>query len=259
MELPDVLGLYKGQDPRRLELCVRFPQPIIDRDEKAQMSESPTNVVSQKNADHEIVAFDFDGTITTKDTFALFLRYYAGTPRWLGNIARLMPTFISYKLGRIDRHAVKAAVVHRFFAGRSIERIESMAESFARDVIPRYIRPAALAHVKAKLADANIGPDSLYMCSASIGPYLRYWARSTGIHPAHVMATELESDGATASGGLKGYNVWGANKVRRIFDQFAPQSVKILEAYGDTRGDWEMLHAAEASYFRPFRVSPISN
>lgn len=223
------------------------------------MSESPTYVVSSGSADNEIIAFDFDGTITTADTFALFLRYYAGTLRWLGNILRLMPTFIAYKVGRIDRHAVKAAVVNRFFAGEPIAKIESTAERFAKEIIPNYVRPAALAHVKAKLADRNVGPETLYICSASIGPYLRYWARSTGIHPAHVMATELESDGATATGGLKGYNVWGANKVRRIFDQFAPQSVKILEAYGDTRGDREMLHAAEASYFRPFRVSPISN
>jgi len=44
--------------------------------------------------EHEIVVFDFDGTITTRDTFALFLRYYAGSPLWLINITRLLPTFI---------------------------------------------------------------------------------------------------------------------------------------------------------------------
>lgn len=206
------------------------------------------------SADHEIVAFDFDGTITTADTFALFLRYYAGTPRWIVNIIRLMPTFITYKFGRIDRHAVKAAVVNRFFAGEATEAIEASAARFAADVIPPLVRPAALAHIQAKLADPDIGPESLYICSASIGPYLRHWARSQGIHEDYVMATELESQDGTATGKLEGYNVWGANKVRRIFDQFAPHSVKILEAYGDTRGDQEMLHAAQASFFRPFRV-----
>ena len=59
--------------------------------------------------------------------------------------------------------------------------------------------------------------------------------------------------------GISGYNVWGSNKVRRILDQFMPHSVRIIEAYGDTRGDREMLHAAEASFFQPFRVTPISD
>lgn len=209
--------------------------------------------------DHEIIVFDFDGTITTRDTFALFLRYYAGTFRWALKISALLPTFAAYKLGRIDRHAVKAAVVNAFFKGESGEKIESSAERFAADVIPPLIRPLALEHLKAKLAAPEIGRESLYICSASIGPYLRHWARSENIHHDNVMATELEIIDGTATGQLLGYNVWGANKVRRILDQFAPHSVKILEAYGDTRGDQEMLHAAEASYFKPFRVGAISN
>ena len=73
------------------------------------------------------------------------------------------------------------------------------------------------------------------------------------------MATELATDNGRITGEIEGYNVWGKNKVRRIFDQFAPHSVKIIEAYGDTRGDREMLHAAKASFFRPFRVTHISN
>ena len=73
------------------------------------------------------------------------------------------------------------------------------------------------------------------------------------------MSTELAVVGDRIAEGLTGYNVWGSNKVRRIFDQFAPHSVKIIEAYGDTRGDREMLHAAKASYFQPFRVTPFND
>ena len=209
--------------------------------------------------EHEIFVFDFDGTITTRDTFALFLRYYAGPTRWLFNIARLLPTFAAYKLGKIDRHAVKKAVIRRFFAGQLATDVETRAAQFAHDVIPKLIRPAARVRIDALLADPNCGAESLYICSASIGPYLRSWASSCGIQIANVMATELAINNGRIAGELKGYNVWGENKVRRIFDQFTPHSVKIIEAYGDTRGDREMLHAAEASFFKPFRVTPISN
>lgn len=215
--------------------------------------------ITSTEYDHEIFVFDFDGTITTRDTFALFLRYYAGTPRWLLNITRLLPTFATYKLGQIDRHAVKKAVICRFFAGKSQKDVEDRAKQFAQDVIPGLIRPAARERLDALLADPNCGPESLYICSASIGPYLRAWASSCGIQANHVMATELAINTEGITGELQGYNVWGQNKVRRIFDQFAPHSVRIIEAYGDTRGDREMLYAAKASFFQPFRVTPISN
>ena len=219
---------------------------FIDRENQADQSRL-----------HEIVVFDFDGTITTKDTFALFLRYYAGPAKWALNITALLPTFISYKLGIIDRHAVKQAVVRRFFKGHDEKTVEARAAQFAKDVIPALIRPAAQARLDALNTTTEFGqkfsPESLYICSASIGPYLRHWAKTQNISENRVLATELESQGGTLTGALKGYNVWGANKVRRIYDAFSPQSVLILEAYGDSRGDKEMLHAAKASFHKPFR------
>ena len=207
----------------------------------------------------EIYVFDFDGTITTHDTFALFLRYYAGPVRWAIKITQLLPTFISYKLGRIDRHAVKKAVINQFFAGELLADVESRAEQFAAEVIPGLIRPAAQNRIDELLNSPECGAESLYICSASISPYLKRWASSAGIHEKNVMSTELAVADNRIAEGLSGYNVWGSNKVRRIFDQFAPHSVQIAEAYGDTRGDREMLHAAKASYFKPFRVTPISD
>lgn len=223
------------------------------------MSHTPDMSEESTASAREIYVFDFDGTITTRDTFALFLRYYAGPIRWGFKIAQLLPTFAAYKLGRIDRHAVKKAVINRFFAGELFVDVEARAKQFATEVIPNLIRPQAIARLEELLESRDCGPESLYICSASIGPYLRYWASSCSIHEQNVMSTELAVAGDRIAEGLSGYNVWGSNKVRRIFDQFAPQSVTIIEAYGDTRGDWEMLHAAKASYFKPFRVTPISD
>ena len=223
------------------------------------MTSNHENKDQTGSAEAEIYVFDFDGTITTRDTFALFLRYYAGPFRWAIKIAQLLPTFISYKLGRIDRHAVKKAVINQFFAGELLADVESRAEQFAAEVIPGLIRPAAQNRIDELLNSPECGAESLYICSASISPYLKSWASSAGIHEQNVMSTELAVANNRIAEGLSGYNVWGSNKVRRIFDQFAPQSVQIAEAYGDTRGDREMLHAAKASYFKPFRVTPISD
>lgn len=213
------------------------------------MSQNPVNILPLP-PESGLVVFDFDGTITTKDTFALFLRYYAGFGKWLKNIVILAPTFISYKLGLIDRHKVKAAVINRFFKGETAASVEQQAAEFAKTVIPALIRPAAQLCFDEKKTDL----ESLYICSASIAPYLRHWAASQGLPKQHVLAVELEEEAGLLTGQIKGYNVWGENKVRRVNDAFRSGKVNIKEAYGDTRGDRELLNAAKASYFKPFRL-----
>ena len=196
----------------------------------------------------EIVVFDFDGTITTDDTYRLFLRYYAGNLKWATNILLLLPVFIGYGLKIVDRNQAKHYVTRRFFKNAPVADVTAKAESFAADIIPTLIRPQAQVCLDEKKA----APESLYICSASIAPYLRAWGASQGI--ANILATELEIDGNRYTGEIKGWNIWGEGKMRRILAEFAPQPVIIKEAYGDSRGDREMLHAAKASYYRPFRL-----
>ena len=196
----------------------------------------------------EIVVFDFDGTITTDDTFRLFLRYYAGNLKWAANILLLMPIFIGYGLKAVDRNQAKIHVTRRFFKNAPIAKLNARAAEFAKEIIPTLIRPQAQTCLDSKKANL----ESLYICSASIAPYLRAWGKSQNIH--NILATELETDGDRYTGEIKGWNIWGEGKIRRILAEFAPHPVKIMEAYGDSRGDREMLHAAEASFFRPFRL-----
>ena len=196
----------------------------------------------------DVYIFDFDGTITTKDTFALFLRYFAGTARWFVNIIQLLPVFISYILKLKSRDDVKAHVIRKFFKNVPVQDIENRAERFAQDVIPGLIRPKALKALKQRQKT----PDTLYICSASIGPYLRHWGKQHGI--TNIMATELESHDGVCTGQISGWNIWGPGKIRRISAEFLGGNVRIKEAYGDSRGDLEMLNAAQASFWHPFRL-----
>ena len=215
-----------------------------------ESSDKPENQPKLVLPKSGLIIFDFDGTITTKDTFALFLRYYAGFWTWLKNILTLLPVFISYKLGRIDRHAVKIAVIRKFFANQKKSDIENRAQAFAKNVIPGLIRPKAMQCFQEKMAQA----DRVYICSASITPYLHYWADSLDFPRKNVLAVELTENLGIVNGEIKGYNVWGENKIQRIKDAFSSDNVRIAEAYGDSEGDRELLNAAEASFFRPFRV-----
>ena len=201
-----------------------------------------------QNEPVRMVAFDFDGTITTKDTFALFLRYWAGTAKWALNLIRLLPVFILYGLRIIDRNSVKRHVVRRFFKNKSHAELESKAQKFAREIIPGLIRDGALETLKNK----NKPPYTLYIVSASITPYLREWAKSQEI--THVIATNLEVVNDRLTGEIDGENCWGPGKMAKISSELAEIPYIIEEAYGDSRGDREMLDAAHVSYWQPFRL-----
>ena len=196
----------------------------------------------------QIVAFDFDGTITTKDTFALFLRYWAGTPLWALKLLKLLPIFIAYTLKFINRDTVKIHVVRTFFKGADLDTLNRRATQFAEEVIPDLIRPGALECLKQK----NKPPYTLYIVSASIEPYLKVWAKSHSIE--NVLSTKLSTANGRLTGEIDGINCWGAGKTAKIAAKLAKTPYFIAEAYGDTRGDREMLHAAEASFWRPFRL-----
>ncbi len=48
----------------------------------------------------KIYAFDFDGTLTRRDTFIEFIRYVFGTRRMLAGILRFAPILVLMKMGR---------------------------------------------------------------------------------------------------------------------------------------------------------------
>lgn len=196
----------------------------------------------------QLIAFDFDGTITTADTFAKFLRYYAGTPKWTLKIMGLMPVFIGYCLKLVSRDSVKAHLVKSFFTGADADAFQARADQFATEVIPGLIRPKALEALTAK----NEGPNTVYIVSASISPYLKTWAQLHKVD--NVIGTNVDIENGKLTGKLDGRNCWGPGKIAKIDLEFGKNQYKLIEAYGDTRGDREMLHAAEASFFKPFRL-----
>src|SRR4051812_18054701 len=90
-----------------------------------------------------LIAFDFDGTMTTKDSYLAFLRWRAG---WLGyawGMACLAPAAISYIFHR-DRGRLKEAATRQFLAGVAREKLEADAAAFASETNWSIFRPDAL-------------------------------------------------------------------------------------------------------------------
>jgi phosphatidylglycerophosphatase C len=192
-----------------------------------------------------LVAFDFDGTLTWKDSFLAFLVWRAGPGGYAVGLAALAPAVAAFAVNR-DRGRLKAAAARRFLAGATRAELEADAQRFATELGRPLLRPDAVRAWRrwqgdgARLVIVTASPDTL------VAPI----ARALGADL--LIGTRLAFDADDrATGALDGANCRGPEKVRRLREVFG-EDVRLEAAYGDTDGDREMLALAEEQGLRVF-------
>jgi phosphatidylglycerophosphatase C len=195
-----------------------------------------------------VAAFDFDGTITTKDTFLPFLFRAFGMPKVLASLLALTVPAMKVWLGQFTRDHFKVLLIGKLFPGASISDLEKMGRQHAKQ-IASLCRPAALERIEWHRKQGH----RLVMVSASLNFYLEPIARHLGFDD--LLSTEVISFCGICSGEMKGENCRAAAKVRRLEGLLGSLSQYELYAYGDSEGDAEMLSAADYPAFMPFHAS----
>ncbi|MDZ4375916.1 MAG: HAD-IB family hydrolase [Phenylobacterium sp.] len=199
--------------------------------------------------DRPIVAFDFDGTLTVRDSYTAFLKWRTPRAAWILGGIRLVPAAVAYLFHR-DRGRIKAAATRIYLGGVSRERLEQDARRFAELYSRRLLRPDAMIAWKrwrkerVRLVIVTASPDVV------VAPFAR------GLGADDILGTPLAyDDRGRVTGAFAEPNCRGAQKVVRLKAAFGPD-VRIRAAYGDTSGDTEMLAAAAEPYFRVFTGRP---
>lgn len=186
----------------------------------------------------QIALFDFDGTITTGDSFLAFLKYHFGVFSFFCKLTPLMPAVFSYSIGRKTDEELKTLFCRRFFKNRSVDDMNSSAESFMKDVLPNMLRPRAIEEIKRHKSMGS----TVVIVSASFSLWLKYFAEE---YDASLISTEMEEVAGVFTGELLTKNCKGLEKVRRISERFDLSDYSAVYAYGDTDGDREMLAQAD--------------
>lgn len=200
--------------------------------------------------DRPVVAFDFDGTLTVRDSYTAFLLWRAGRWRYALAIALLAPDLIGY-LVRRDRGRLKAALTRRLLKGVSAAILNADAERFAHAAYTRLMRPEALVAWEAHGAAG----DERVIVTASPQNVVAPFAARLGAN--RLIATRLAFDGEErVTGGFDGANCRGLEKVVRLEAAYRP-GVRLAAGYGDTSGDREMLAIAERPHWRTFGQAPM--
>jgi len=203
--------------------------------------------VTQAAAKPVVAAFDFDGTLTRHDTLFPFLLQVAGPAKLLNKIIYLSPVLAGYVLGLIRNDIAKIKVLRRFLANMEMTTLQQHAWQFAEQKLPAMLRPDAMQRLEWHKQQGH----RCVVVSASLELYLHPWAAKAGFDD--VLGSRLEElENGRTSGKLLGENCFGPEKMHRLEALLGSRDGYTLYAYGDSRGDKELLSAADYPFYRSF-------
>ncbi len=196
----------------------------------------------------ELALFDFDGTLTTRDSFLLFMQKTRP--------ARLYPTMLRLSLHSAltllrvySRESLKRKFLDALFTGTSKEEFSTLCQKFYTTHIHTILRPKGIAEIaKHKESGARV-----IVVTASPRLLVEPFCKAQGVE---CIGTELEFDEESKfTGRLASANCRKEEKVRRIEGHLRLTDFSTIYVYGDSDGDTEMFQLAlpENRHYKPFR------
>ena len=195
----------------------------------------------------DLALFDFDGTITSRETMPDFVRA-AVRPwrlRWGG--AMLAPLVAGYRLGIVRGTTVRAAICHVGFRGMPVDEYRAQGLEFARRVLPSTLRPDVMRRID---AHRNRG-DRVIVVSGGLDVYLGPWCAAHGLE---VLCSALAERDGVLTGRYAGPQCVRGHKATRVRATCALDAFERIHAYGDTPEDRELLDLAHERWYRGERV-----
>jgi len=191
----------------------------------------------------KIYAFDFDGTLTTKDTLIEFIRYAKGSMALGLGFLRYAHLLVLMKLGLYPNYKAKQKVFAHFFKDTTLDDFNALCKAFAASS-SHLLRPNAIEAIDLAIKEES----EVVIVSASIDNWVQPF-----FPQVKVVGTQIEVIDGKLTGRFLSKNCYGQEKVNRILSLYPNRQDYHLTAYGDSRGDKEMLAFADESYFKPFR------
>jgi len=193
-----------------------------------------------------LAIFDFDNTITCKDSLIDFIYYTVGPLRFFEGVLCLTPLLIFHKLGLIANDKIKETALSHFFKNWEQERFATSVSLYSQKYLPAIIRESALQKIHWHQNQGH----KIVIVSASLENYLIGWCRHIN---AELLATGLEFKEGRFSGKLATPNCYGQEKIRRLQQHYDLKKFDYIYAYGDSQSDLVLKSIANEFHFRIFQ------
>ena len=186
----------------------------------------------------KLVLFDFDGTLTTKDSLGEFIKFAVGKPTYYFKLALFSPIFFLYKTKLMDNSYAKELLFRLYFKKIDETKFKALATEYGKTTINNILRDEIYKKFLKHIEDG----DKVLLVSASIRCWLQPWAKK---HNVDLLCTELAFKDGKFTGHFATKNCHGKEKLVRIEKHLELSEFEEIYAYGDSSGDDYMFEAAD--------------
>ena len=182
--------------------------------------------------------FDFDGTITTKDTLFDFIRFTYGKSGLVKCLLMNVWNLSLYAAKLRSNERAKEIMLATMIKGTNAAVFEEQCKRYSMERVPQIIKENTKEIIEKHLTAG----ETLLIVSASPENWIRPWAIKNGF--TGVIATKLEEKDGMLTGKFASRNCYGEEKVNRLKEFFTDREQVFITAYGDSSGDKPMLNYA---------------
>ncbi len=199
-----------------------------------------------------VAVFDVDGTLLRGDCLWLAARRSRGPIGQLVAAVTCLPWLIGWQLKLVSTARFKQQAIAAFQICEAFNRTEAHALGASNWLaeLRGQLRPEALERLRWHQGRG----DRVLLCSASPRLLLQPLADWLGVE---LLCTELKRSDGYWQPVLASANCKGPEKVRRLGVHLGPLEGLAIEAYGDSKGDRELLQAATRPHYRSFADQPV--
>jgi HAD superfamily hydrolase (TIGR01490 family) len=190
-----------------------------------------------------LALFDFDGTITRKDSFIEFIKFYKGLPSFYLGLIVLSPLLLLFKAGIIKNWTIKELVFTYYFKNEKYNNFRDHCREFGLNYIPALIKPMALEIINNHIKNN----DRIVIISASFEEVLIDWCNNRHLE---LIGTRIEVINGSVTGKISGKNCYGTEKVNRLKQYLEISRYTDIYAYGDSKGDLPLIELSNHKFYR---------
>lgn len=188
-----------------------------------------------------IAAFDFDGTLTCKDTFLEFIAFVFGRKKLYLSLALFSPILLLMKLGLYPNWKAKQLIYSWLFKGMDYDYFCNLGESFSEEIKKMKNEEGMNLLQRQKQAEADI-----YIITASVEEWVKPFCQLLNVKGVIGTKVEVDNNGFL-TGRFLTQNCYGQEKVNRLIIVEPERNSYSLFACGDSKGDRELLKFADKS------------
>lgn len=177
-----------------------------------------------------IAVFDFDGTISRKDSLIDFVIFARGKANLGIFILKNLPYIGLFYLGILSAQKFKERFFSYFFSGYSKNKLEEIGASYCINRIEQIIYHDAQKVIEWHRCRNH----HIYLLTASSGIWLNHWCEKNQIK---CIGTHFEIENGVFNGRISGKNCKGKEKVKRLLEQADLNDFEESYGYANSKSD----------------------